>query len=103
MDQDVWVRYETVGRHGGSRRSTTPPSRARWLPPRENSQTITVPILDDSDIAPMVQFKVHLYEPFNGVIAEETNNARRPDLNEDPPVIESIEGGPVRQGSRTSC
>ena len=99
MDQDVWVRYETVDDTAVTGVDYTAVSGTVGFHPGENSKTITVPILDDSDIAPMVQFKVHLYEPFNGVIAEETNNAAVRILNDDPPVIESIEGGPVRQGS----
>ena len=99
MDRDVKVSYTTVDDTAKAGTDYTSTSGTVTFAPGETIKTFTVPILDDDEISPQVAFKVHLSDPVNGVIAEEANDHLVQIYNDDPPVIESIEGGPVRQGS----
>jgi len=99
MDRDVKVNYATVDDTAVAGTDYTSTSGTLTFAPGETSKTFTVPVFDDDEIKPDVAFKVHLSDPVNGVIADETNDRRLWIYNDDPPVIESIEGGPVRQGA----
>ena len=99
MDRDVKVSYATVDDTAKAGTDYTSTSGTVTFAPGETIKTFTVPILDDDEISRQVAFKVHLSDPVNGVIAEEANDHLVQIFNDDPPVIESIEGGPVRQGS----
>ena len=103
MDRDVKVDYATVGDSAVAGTDYTSTSGTLTFAPGETTKTFTVPILDDSDASPDVAFKIHLSNPVNGVIADETNDRLLQIYNDDSPVITSIGGGPVRQGMTTSC
>jgi hypothetical protein len=99
MDRDVKVDYATVDDTAVAGTDYTSTSGTLTFAPGETSKTITVPIIDDSVAGPGVAFTVHLSNPVIGVIADETNDRRVQVYDDDPPVIDSVEGGPVVQGA----